>query len=396
MAKALNNLFIASFLKASSFLFPVTFLFYNENGLNIQSFLLIQGIFFATSLIFELPIGYISDLFSKKKLLILSYFIYITKITLWLFFKGYFIILFGEFLSAIAKIIFDNITSSYIYEYLKFNGSEINMVKYFGRFNFSLSIGTSIAAIVGAYMYSKFGSKLILSIEFLFILIAIILLSNLPNIKMKQTKKITFNIVKSDLLKIKEFIINAKRLKYYVFYSGLLIGISTFFSTLFQPLMKISKAPVYLFGIITFFNHFTRAVSSLMTNKVLNKIKLKRLSKFIYIIFILDFAFILIMLSVKNVILTLTLISFICITIALQLLFTIAHICRFNKFINSEFRSFSTSINSIIARTCTALILIIGSYITNTINLFTLIVITAIIFSIVGFLFVFKIRRLDV
>ena len=42
-------------------------LFYQQNGLTIADFVLFQGIFQLTGILFEIPCGYIADVISKKK-----------------------------------------------------------------------------------------------------------------------------------------------------------------------------------------------------------------------------------------------------------------------------------------------------------------------------------------
>ena len=105
--------FIALFLRAFLLLTPVILLFYTESGLNYKHLLLFQGFFYLTSVITEVPIGYISDKFSRRNIIITSFFIYIFVILLWLNFKGFWIILIGEILFGISKVMMDNTTSGY-------------------------------------------------------------------------------------------------------------------------------------------------------------------------------------------------------------------------------------------------------------------------------------------
>lgn len=57
---------MACFLRSQLYLAPVLLLFYQQNGLTIADFVLFQGIFQLTGILFEIPCGYIADVIPKK------------------------------------------------------------------------------------------------------------------------------------------------------------------------------------------------------------------------------------------------------------------------------------------------------------------------------------------
>lgn len=69
----LKRLDSACFLRSQLYLAPVLLLFYQQNGLTIADFVLFQGIFQLTGILFEIPCGYIADVISKKKVLVLAF-----------------------------------------------------------------------------------------------------------------------------------------------------------------------------------------------------------------------------------------------------------------------------------------------------------------------------------
>ena len=110
---------LAFLLRSAMLLVPIMLLFYQENGLGVRELLYFQGIFYLTSIIVEIPVGYLSNNISRKHLLLISFSIYMGITLLWLHYHGYFIILVGEILFAISKIIMDNAMSGYLYDYLE-------------------------------------------------------------------------------------------------------------------------------------------------------------------------------------------------------------------------------------------------------------------------------------
>ena len=172
---------IAAFLRSQLFLLPVLLFFYQENGLSVGDFYLIQGLIVFFAFLFEIPAGYLGDIFPRKYILITAYALFLGRLFLWIFFRGFEIILIGEFLYACSKACFDSVSSSFIYDILKKNNEEQKMVKAYSNFNAAMYIGTGIAALLGAGLYEKLGSHMLLIAEFVIYSTAILLLAFLPN-----------------------------------------------------------------------------------------------------------------------------------------------------------------------------------------------------------------------
>ena len=90
------------FFQTQILMLPVMLLFYQANGLTKGDYFLFQGIFSIAALLFEIPAGYIADWFSRKKMLILSYLLFIARLLLWFFFGGFWIVSVGELLFYLA------------------------------------------------------------------------------------------------------------------------------------------------------------------------------------------------------------------------------------------------------------------------------------------------------
>ena len=112
----LKILYLGSFLQYQRFIMPVSFLFYLANGLTFKDFILFQSIFNIACLAAKIPMGYFGDLFSKKSIIVFSYVLYALRVVLWLFFRGFWIILAGEILYGLSKAFYKGNVDSYIYE----------------------------------------------------------------------------------------------------------------------------------------------------------------------------------------------------------------------------------------------------------------------------------------
>lgn len=344
---------IALFLRSFLLLSPVMLLFYQENGLTVQTLFLFQGIFYLTSILSEIPVGYISDNISKKDTLLLSLGLFLSAIVLWLFYHGFYVILAGEIIFAISKVMMDNSMSGYLYDYLGENNKSEKMVRYWGYLNFFLACGTAFAALTGTWTFTKFGSHTVLSVEFLLIIISLLLVMSVPNIKSFKRE-----------IKIKNYIRAAKEIysnqsiRYHIFYSGLLTACSILFVLSFQPLMQNALFPIFMFGVIAFSNHGIRALSGIIAGKFREYIKIQNLIIPLYFLYISAFLMVFTVLHYKNIIFVTTILILICLIIGCQLLFTILHISRLHQFVGLENRGNLMAINNFVSRSIAAIMLI--------------------------------------
>lgn len=353
------------FFRAIILLAPITLLFYQYNGLSSNELFFFQGVFYLTSIIMEIPVGYLSNLYSRKNLLALSFIIYLAVILSWLFFRGYYIVLIGEIFCAISKVIMDNVISGYLYNVLQSNDLESKMPKYYGYINSSLALGTAFAAIIGTLLYSKFGFNTLLITQTGIILTAILLLRELPNIKTLQYIPSELKKKSKSFLCSIKILLKKENLKYHILYSGILTSCSILFALSFQILIQNSHLPVLIFGLVAFLNHGIRATASYFA-KLFDKFSLTKLSNILLYLYTLAFMLILLSNNYNNKVLTLISIGIICLFIGLQLIFTILHISRAHTLIINKQRGTLMAVNNFVSRFLAALVLITSKIFTNT------------------------------
>lgn len=431
---------VAAFLRSQLFLLPVLLFFYQENGLSVGDFYLIQGLIVFFAFLFEIPAGYLGDIFPRKYILITAYSLFLCRLFLWIFFRGFEIILIGEFFYACSKACFDSVSSSFIYDILKKNGEEAKMVKAYSNFNASMYIGTGIAALLGAGLYEKLGSHVLLIAEFVIYSTAVLLLSFLPN---------AHKPVKGAVLSIKErlkkfwvavrYILKSKKYCYLVLFSGFMVGVSHFFFWSFQPLMKNSginpkvsltdladsigwDARVFgkavwdfllaldwldyikVMGVVIFINNLIRSSFSYFAAAVAKKISLFVLGNISFIMEIIGcgLSFILMKLGHISPAQCLMFIVFLCVCIGLQLMFTISHISRLHRLINPKIRSLSSSVNMMTGRLLTSVMLMAPKFLLKHeegaagVRVIDIFWIYAVVFIPVGCYFIYKIYRHNV
>lgn len=385
---------VAAFLRSQLFLLPVLLFFYQENGLTVGDFYLIQGLIVFFAFLFEIPAGYLGDIFPRKYILITAYSLFLARLFLWINFRGFEIILIGEFFYACSKACFDSVSSSFIFDILKKNNEETKMVKAYSNFNAAMYIGTGIAALLGAGLYEKFGSHVLLIAEFIIYSTAILLLSLLPNAHRPAQAILGF---KERLIKFwvaTRYILKSTKYRFLVLFSGFMVGISHFFFWSFQPLMKNSginpkvsltdfadtvgwDARVFgdevwnyllaldwldyikVMGVVIFVNNLIRSSFSYFAAGVAKKVSLFKLGVFAFGLDIFGclLSFLFMKAQAISPLECLLFIIFLCICIGIQLMFTITHISRLHRLINPKIRSLSSSVNMMTGRLLTSVML---------------------------------------
>ncbi len=342
----------------SQFLLPVLFLFYQENGLSFGDFFLFNGIYSVVSLLFQTPSGYISDFFSKKTILLLSFFLFLIRCVLWLSFRGYWIILTGEILAVMSKAFFLGVSDSYIYEYLKMNNQSKKMLSKYGRLNFFLSIGTALTSITGAFFYSKTSFNFLLFVDFLLLCFAIFLIMLLPKLKVAHKKTSDLKNIYKKLFVIIRITMRNKEINGYILLSAFLATATFVMAFLFQPLMQASNVPVYLFGLVYFVNYSFRAFSGLSVARIMRAVSLKKLGFTSYFLFCAACVLIISSFYFKNAYFTLFSLFFICVAIYTEFMFSMSSIAFIHTKIYTKSRSAISSVNFMVSKTVSALVLV--------------------------------------
>lgn len=357
------------FFQTQIFMLPIMLLFYQSNGLTKGDYFLFQGIFSIAALCFEVPAGYIADWISRKKILILSCALFLTRLILWYFLGGYWVILIGELLYAASKAFFSGIADGYIYDLLKSKGQTTRMLKRYGRMNFFMSAGTAIASLFGAMLYKEYGVMILIVIEIIFNSIAIGMIFFLPDVPSERTETLSVKEKYYDLFKIAKSALTDEKIKYYIGYSAMAVAASMIFVWSFQPLMQIAGIPVALFGVVYFINHAFRAGASYMLEKTMKVFTLKKLGVTIFFLFIMAFFASIGMIHIKSIALNMVIMTFICFVIAMQLSFTLASVSRIHSLVSSNIRSTVASLNTMVSRLLTGFVLILFKFLLDDVNM---------------------------
>jgi hypothetical protein len=251
-----------------------------------------------------------------------------------------------------------NIKELDVNDYLKSQNKTKRMLKECGRTNFAMSSGAMFAAIFSAILYKYYGTVILLSLEFCLTLISIILLTTLPNPPSLKPHAIT---LKEKCIEIKDTAIATMKnsnINIYIIYSALLFSTTSLFCWCFQPLLKISAAPVIMFSLVYVINHALRAGFSYYVNRLKNFFGFNRLLVVTTCLCMYSFACMILSFYFKLPYVACISLFFVCIGIGFQLAFAIANINHIHNFALEETRATISSVNNMLQQTISGLSLI--------------------------------------
>lgn len=389
LKKTLTLLNASVFLRYNLFLLPVLFLFYQEYGLTVGDFFLLQGIHALTALLLDVPSGYLADMYSKKKILIFSGFLLLARFMLLYFIPSFTVIFVGEILFAAVIALFVGTSDSYIYEALKSEGKTARMLKRYGRMYFWVSLGTSVSSLSGAYLFDWYGAKTVILITMIFVALSTALLFFLPDIPSSRRRQGSLSTQYRDLFAILGRTLQNPHLRSLMFFAAFLTACYQILMWNMQPLMKLAFVPVGLFGVIFFFNHLCRAGGSYFAGALSKWVSMPALGYMTYFGFLVAFVAALLIGKTTSVPVNMTLLGFICLVMGLQVAFLITAISTIHTRADSSERATLASMNSMCGRFTTALCLILSKFIMDGNNLHT----NLLFFMALFLLAIFPLRR---
>ena len=160
-------------------------------------------------------------------------------------------------------------------------------------------------------------------------------------------------------------------------------------------MMRLAVVPIALFGVVMFVNNMMRSFGSLLTDTLLKYIRLKVLGRIVFIMntagLLCGFVF------QKGIIahweICLVFVFYLCVCITIQLMFTIAQISRLQQVSEPHLRTQTAAVNMLIARLCTAILLIIPKYLTSLFSLMTLYLVYGLLFVWLGWFLYRRVSR---
>lgn len=227
---------------------PIIVLFFQEHGLSLTEVMIIQAIYSFSVAIFEIPSGYIADLFGRKYTIVLSTIFSFLGYLVFSFFGGFYAFAAASTLVGIGGSLISGSDSALLYDTLIETGDKKTYTKIEGR-NYAIgNFSEATAGILGGYLaVSSIYLPIYVQTGILFLSIPTALTLVEPTMheknKIERSYKAILGVVKFAMVE------NAK-LRWLIIYSSAM-GVATLSMAWFaQPFFNEVKIPLAYFGIL--------------------------------------------------------------------------------------------------------------------------------------------------
>lgn len=121
-------------------------------GLNLAQIGLVEGIYHATSILFEIPSGALADLLGRKRCMILSRICIAISCMIMLFAKGFWFFALSFVIQALGNNLNSGSEEALIYDSMKYTGQEDQYIHVYGKINFIIEVSQGIATVAGGIL----------------------------------------------------------------------------------------------------------------------------------------------------------------------------------------------------------------------------------------------------
>ena len=239
---------------------PIIVLFFQEHGLSLTEVMLLQAIYSLSVALFEIPSGYIADIFGRKQTIVFSTIFSFIGFMVFSFYGGFYAFALAQVLVGIGGSLMSGSDSAIIYDTLLETSNKTTYTKIEGR---SYAIGNfseALAGILGGFLaVGSLYLPIYVQTSILFFSIPIALTLVEPTIheenKLDRTFKAILGVVRFSLVD------NAK-LRWLIVYSSAM-GVATLSMAWFaQPFFKEIGVPLAYFGILWAALNFSAGLTS--------------------------------------------------------------------------------------------------------------------------------------
>ena len=258
-----SNIFKMHLLKAIMWFMvamPIIVLFFQEHGLSLSEVMILQAIYSIAVALFEIPSGYIADVFGRKKTIILSTIFCFVGYLIFSSYSNFYLFAIAEIFVGIGGSLMSGADSALIYDTLLESKREESYTKIEGK-NYAIgNFSESIAGVFGGFLaVSSIYMPVYVQTIVLFFSIPIAFSLVEPTINRVNKKIFSFKSITSI---VKFSMIDHLKLKWLIIYSSVM-GLGTLSMAWFaQPFFKEINLPLIYFGVLWAGLNFSAGITS--------------------------------------------------------------------------------------------------------------------------------------
>ena len=269
---------------------PIIVLFFQEHGLTLTEVMILQSIYSFSVALFEIPSGFIADVFGRKRTIILSTIFTFIGFLVFSFFGGFYAFAIAQVLVGIGGSLMSGSDSAIIYDTLLETNSKTTYTKIEGRTYAIGNFSEAFAGILGGFLaVGSIYMPIYVQTSILFFSIPIAFTLIEPSMHKENKLDRSFKAV---LEVVKFAMVDNHKLKWLIIYSSAM-GVATLSMAWFaQPFFKSINIPLAYFGILWAVLNFSAGLTSFNAHlldkkdnnyKILFYLALSMLTSFIFL-----------------------------------------------------------------------------------------------------------------
>jgi MFS family permease len=269
---------------------PIIVLFFQEHGLTLTEVMILQSIYSFSVALFEIPSGFIADVFGRKRTIVLSTIFTFIGFLVFSFFGGFYAFAIAQVLVGIGGSLMSGSDSAIIYDTLLETNSKTTYTKIEGRTYAIGNFSEAFAGILGGFLaVGSIYMPIYVQTSILFFSIPIAFTLIEPSMHKENKLDRSFKAV---LEVVKFAMVDNQKLKWLIIYSSAM-GVATLSMAWFaQPFFKSINIPLAYFGILWAVLNFSAGLTSFNAHlldkkdnnyKILFYLALSMLTSFIFL-----------------------------------------------------------------------------------------------------------------
>lgn len=260
----IRRIYLFKFLKCFMITSPIAYLFFKKNGLSSSEIMNLQSIYLISVVLFEIPSGYFSDFIGRKKALILSAFSSFLAYFIYSFSHSFFYFAIVHVFLAISSSLSSGSDSALLYESFQAIKKETNYKKNESNLLSIESFSEATASILGGLLatinmrYNVYCETFVL---FLALVVSFYIIEPKKQFKKRKTIKESFFLVKENIIK-------APSLKWFILYSSVISSSTYIFAILIPQYLKFINLETVLFGLVFASIRYSVTIFSMFTDRI--------------------------------------------------------------------------------------------------------------------------------
>jgi len=239
---------------------PIIVLFFQEHGLTLTEVMILQSIYSFSVALFEIPSGFIADVFGRKRTIVLSTIFTFIGFIVFSFFGGFYAFAIAQVLVGIGGSLMSGSDSAIIYDTLIETNNKTKYTKIEGRAYAIGNFSEAFAGILGGFL-AVVSIYMPIYVQTSILFFSIPIAFTLIEPPMHKEKKLDRSF-KAVLDVVKFAMVDNQKLKWLIIYSSAM-GVATLSMAWFaQPFFKSINIPLAYFGIIWAALNFSAGLTS--------------------------------------------------------------------------------------------------------------------------------------